>query len=210
MRARSAARGGRRPASVPALLLALALLPGCDAVRDRVVGWVMGGADAAASGEAPEGWDSIEGSARRLYYQFVDARGQVRFVERLDEVPEERREGVGFVKLDVPPPLSPADARQARATQISRGVVRASTGSAATREPRIVMYSADWCGACRKAKKYLNEKGVRFEIRDVDDPAAAAELQAKTGRRSIPVIDVDGRILTGFSPKAIDALIAGA
>ncbi len=202
-----------------ALLLtaALLLLPGCDGVRETLAGLLAGaGRDGAeaAGGEVPEGWESIEGaaSAKRLYYQFNDARGQVRFVERLDEVPEAARASVGFVKLDVPPPLSPADARQARDTQIARrGGVRPVSGSAAgTGQPLVIVYYADWCPACRKAKAYLNRKGVPFQVRDVDNPAAQQELVRKTGRRSIPVIDVGGRILTGFSPQAIDSLLGSA
>jgi glutaredoxin 3 len=164
----------------------LLLVTGCDVVREA----------------APEGWESVEdgASARRLYYQFIDTACQVRFVERIEEVPEALRAGVGFVKLDVAPPGSPADARRVRAT-------RTVTLAPAAAGPRIIVYYADWCGACRKAKRYLNDKGVAFEIRNVDDPAVAAELRSKTGARSIPVIDVDGRILTGFSPSALDALI---
>ncbi len=211
-------RTAARHCGIAVLALSAALLlPGCDVVRDKLAGMVAGaGLDGGgqAGGDVPEGWESIEGagSAKRLYYQFVDARGGVRFVERLDEVPEVSRANVGFVKLDVPPPLSPADARQARDTQIARrgGVRRvAATGSKAGR-PTVIVYYADWCPACRKAKSYLNRKGVPFEVRNVDNPAAKEELVRKTGRRSIPVIDVDGRILTGFSPQAIDALLGSA
>jgi glutaredoxin len=177
-----------------------------------------GGADASPTqaelAERPEGWESLEdeGSAMRLYYQFVDERGRVRFVERLEEVPERSRAGVGFVKLDVPPPLTPGDAARARETQVARaaaGSQRASY-SAAAATPTAILYSADWCGACRKAKRYLTRRGVAYEERDVDDPAIAAELLRKTGSRSIPVIDVGGRVLTGFSAGSYDALIESA
>jgi len=198
------------------LLMAVLLLPGCDGIREKLAGMLAGaGQDGAQpAGEVPEGWESIEGSAsaKRLYYQFNDARGQVRFVERLDEVPEAVRASVGFVKLDVPPPLSPADARQARNAQIARrgGVRTVSAAAPKAGQPLVIVYYADWCPACRKAKAYLNRKGVPFQLRNVDNPAAKQELVRKTGRRSIPVIDVDGRILTGFSPQAIDALLGSA
>ena len=177
-------------------LLALPLVTGCDVVRAELTDLLLGAA------AAPEGWESVEdgASARRLYYQFIDPAGQVRFVERIEDVPEALREGVGFVKLDVPPPLSPADARRARSARVA-------AAPSASSAPRVIVYYADWCGACRKAKRYLNEKGIDFEIRNVDNPRVAAELRSKTGARSIPVIDVDGRILTGFSPSALDALI---
>lgn len=203
----------------PAAALLACLLPcllglwACDGLREQVAGLLAdaGGAGADAQAQRPEGWTSIEGeaAAKRLYYQFNDSAGQVRFVECIEDVPEQQRGSVGFVKLDVAPPLSPADARQARNTQLARrgGASSGSVARAGSGAPRVIVYSADWCGACRKAKRYLKHKGVDFEERNVDNPAVAAELRAKTGGRSIPVIDVDGRILTGFSPAALDALI---
>ena len=188
------------------LLLGAVLLPGCgdfiSAVRDRA-------AEATdVPSEAPEGWESLEdeGSALRLYYQFVDAQRQVRFVETLDQVPETLRTSVGFVKMAAPPPLSPGDAARARASQRQRTAparVASSSGSG----PGVVLYSAEWCGACRKAKRYLAQRGIEYEERDIDQPRYADELLRKTGRRAIPVIDVGGRILTGFSASGYDEII---
>jgi glutaredoxin len=183
-----------------ALLAAVGLLWGCDAVSD--LGAMADGA------EPPPGWSSIEGSdaSKRLYYQFVDAQRRVRFVERLEDVPGELRASVGFVKLDVPPPLTPGDARQARRARAARaGSVQVASAQTSS---KLIFYSADWCGACRKAKRYMTKNGIDFELRDVDDPAIREELLRKTGSRSVPVIDAGGRILTGFSPSAIDALVA--
>ena len=157
------------------------------------------------SSERPEGWESLEGSAMRLYYQFVDESRQVRFVERFEDVPETQRATVGFVKLDVPPPLSPRAAAAVRRAQYT-GSAKAGEGAKGATQ-KIVLYSADWCGFCRKAKRYLARRGVDHEVRDVDDPRYAEELKRKTGSRSIPVIDVDGRVLTGFSASSYDKLI---
>jgi glutaredoxin len=153
----------------------------------------------------PEGWTSLEGEeqATRLYYQFVDERRQVRFVESLEDVPPALRDGVGFVKMSTPPPLSPGDARRARAA-------RTEGTAAAVRASRLVLYSADWCGACRKAKRYLSERRAEFEERNVDIPAVAEELLRKTGERGIPVLERGGRILTGFSEAAYAELLGGA
>jgi glutaredoxin len=192
--------------SVAALATAAALLAACDLAATN------SGADEVSeevAAQRPDGWESLEGetSATRLYYQFVDERGRVRFVERLEDVPERWRENVGFVKLDVPPPLTPDDAARARRTQVSRADSVRTVSTLATAASRIVLYSADWCGACRKAKRHLSQRGVDYEVRDVDDPAVAAELLRKTGSRSIPVIDVGGRVLSGFSAGSYDALI---
>ena len=163
-----------------------------------------------AEAARPEGWESLEAesSATRLYYQFVDARNQVRFVERLEDVPETWRARVGFVKMSSPPPLSPGDASRARAAQLGRTPGRAQRE--ADEAPRVVLYSATWCGACRKAKRYLDRNGIAYEERDVDNPHHAEELVRKTGQRGIPVLEVRGRIMTGFSEQGYDQLIAGA
>lgn len=199
-------------------LLAVVLLAGCDVVSATGDGASptsgAGGqpaaptARASGAGKAPAGWLSLEGegSALRLYYQFVDEQHRVRFVETLEEVPEALRASVGFVKMSVPPPLSPRDAARVRAAQVAlRG--HAPSQRQETRAAEVVLYSATWCGACRKAKKYLAQKGVDYENRDVDDPRWARELLQRTGQRAIPVIEVNGRILTGFSASGYDALI---
>ena len=187
----------RRP--IPLCVALVFVLLACE-------GSVQDADDPPIRAERPEGWESLEsGSAVRLYYQFVDARGNVRFVERLEDVPESWRANVGFVKMDGPPPLSPAQAAESRRQRLAKSggvtIAKASAGS------NIILYSAEWCGACRKAKRYLGRQGVDFELRDIDNPAAARELQAKTGRRAIPVLEVGGRIVTGFSAKAYDALL---
>jgi glutaredoxin len=183
---------------LPCLVLAL----GCNEIDLSAL--VEGGN--AVIAEKPEGWESLDDaeSASRLYYQFVDARGRVRFVERMADVPEQWRANVGFVKMAVPPPLSPGDAARARK---SSAAPRPAIASAAP-ESEILLYSAEWCGACKKAKRYLSRNGIDYDERNVDTRRYADELVEKTGRRSIPVIDVDGRVFTGFDPGAYDSLIA--
>jgi glutaredoxin len=150
------------------------------------------------------GWQSLddEGDAQRLYYQFVDEAGRVRFVESLDEVPQAQRARIGFVKLASPPPLSPGDAQRTRVAQLAK-----SGGPSGGPAPRIVLYSATWCGACRKAKRFLDQRGVEYEERDVDDPRFAEELVQKTGERGIPVLVVEGRVVSGFNAARYDELI---
>jgi len=162
---------------------------------------------AAAPPDAPAGPPPDSGLASvgpegqtRIYYQFVDAAGGVRFVERLEDVPEAWRDRVGFVELASPPPLTPAEARRASRPDPGR-LAAASTG------PTPLLYYADWCGYCRRAKQHLNDRGVAYALRDVDVPAAKSELKAKTGSGGSPVLDVDGRILRGYSSGSYDAFL---
>ena len=170
-------------------------------------------ADDEAASRAAGGTSLGPSDAKRLYYQFIDARGRVAFVERLTDVPAEWRAKVGFVEMDSPPPLSPGMARQTRDRRYagSGNSFRASGKRVAAIAPvRVVLYSAEWCGWCKKARRHLDAMGINYEIRDIDIPANLNDLVAKTGQKGIPVLDVGGRVVTGFSPDEYDRLIRAA
>ncbi len=70
---------------------------------------------------------------------------------------------------------------------------------------QITMYSADWCGDCRRSKRLLDSLNVQYELIDVEaDPTAAEKvIEINGGARSIPVIVFsDGTHLT--EPSDID------
>jgi glutaredoxin len=77
----------------------------------------------------------------------------------------------------------------------------------------VVIYGAEWCGACHEAARYLRRKGIPYVDKDVEkDPAAAREMQQKLAKSglhegSIPVIDVRGKVMVGFNPAEIDAAL---
>jgi glutaredoxin len=79
-----------------------------------------------------------------------------------------------------------------------------------TARPLVIVYGAEWCGACHEAAAYLRRKGVPYVEKDIEkDPQANREMQSKlraAGMRggSIPVIDVRGKVMVGFSAGAID------
>jgi glutaredoxin len=78
----------------------------------------------------------------------------------------------------------------------------------------VIIYGASWCGPCHQAADYLKKKGVRYVLKDIEeDSSAQREMTiklAKAGMRGsgIPVIDVKGQILVGFSAARIDAALA--
>lgn len=57
--------------------------------------------------------------------------------------------------------------------------------------------------------EYLSQKGVPFTEKNIArDPSAVQELMGM-GMRSLPVIVIGDKRLSGFNPKAIDAALAG-
>lgn len=82
---------------------------------------------------------------------------------------------------------------------------RSATGSG-----DVVVYSASWCGYCKKAKKWLTDHRVSFVDKDVEkEEGAAAELAQKArsaGVRpsGVPVIDFRGKLILGFDQAALE------
>jgi glutaredoxin len=77
-----------------------------------------------------------------------------------------------------------------------------------------IVYGADWCGPCHQAEDYLKKRGMAVTKKDIEeDPSAVTEMRAKLRAAglgissSIPILDVAGTMLIGFSPRAIDAAI---
>jgi len=72
----------------------------------------------------------------------------------------------------------------------------------------ITMYSAEWCGDCRRSKRLLAELGIEYTLIDVEsDPSAAAKvMEINGGMQSIPVIVFsDGTHLTEPSDNDLKA-----
>jgi len=59
---------------------------------------------------------------------------------------------------------------------------------------RVIMYGADWCPDCRRAKSFLNDNHIKFQYIEVDklEWAAKAVEQINNGKRTIPTILIDG------------------
>lgn len=76
-------------------------------------------------------------------------------------------------------------------------------------EGTIVMYGAEWCGDCRRAKSWFKRNGVPFTEVDVehDDTARDQAIELAGGRKNIPVVVLpDGSVLI----EPTDLQLAGA
>jgi glutaredoxin len=72
----------------------------------------------------------------------------------------------------------------------------------------ITVYGADWCPDCTRTKRALDAAGADYVYRDlVAEPGAAAEAEAISGRKNLPVVVLpDGVILV--EPSDPELLVA--
>jgi glutaredoxin 3 len=91
-----------------------------------------------------------------------------------------------------------------------RSASRASGGTQ-YRSVSATIYGAAWCGPCHSAEKLLRSKGVQVSVKDIEtDLQARREVRDKleragrTKNNKIPVIDINGQLLVGYSRRAIE------
>lgn len=65
---------------------------------------------------------------------------------------------------------------------------------------RVRVYTGDYCGYCRAAKRLLDARSVPYEEVNVSTtPGARESLVERTGWRTIPVIEIDGEMVGGYT-----------
>ena len=71
---------------------------------------------------------------------------------------------------------------------------------------KVIIYGANWCGDCRRARSVLNQNNVAYEWIDIDKDKEAERyvIQTNRGYRSIPtILFPDGTILVEPSNTAL-------
>lgn len=155
--------------------------------------------------------DKVEGTSDLVYVANLNEPGadgnyRAKTITRAqwDELGAKRRKA----RLEA---LAPSAAPQASSSAARAAETRPHESSVLA-----IVYGADWCKPCHDAERYLRGRGVNVIKKDIEESEAAArEMKQKLSRAgmggaSIPVIDVMGRILVGFSPPALDRAVQAA
>lgn len=71
-------------------------------------------------------------------------------------------------------------------------------------KPRVEVFGTTSCGWCRRAEELLARHGIAFATFDVtgDREARASLVDRADGRRTVPVVFVDGRAVGGYRELA--------
>jgi glutaredoxin-like YruB-family protein len=72
----------------------------------------------------------------------------------------------------------------------------------------VKIYSTPTCVYCKTLKKYFKNNGIEFEEIDVSkDEKQLQKMIKDSGQMGVPVVDIDGEIITGFDKEKIDKLL---
>jgi glutaredoxin 3 len=62
----------------------------------------------------------------------------------------------------------------------------------------VTMYTTSWCPYCERARRLLASKGVSVQEFDVESaPEKRAEMQSRSGRRTVPQIFIGDQHVGG-------------
>ncbi|SFC35554.1 ribonucleoside-diphosphate reductase class Ib glutaredoxin subunit [Alkalibacterium subtropicum] len=71
----------------------------------------------------------------------------------------------------------------------------------------VIVYSKPNCMQCQFTKKYLENKGIPFEEKDVEQNGEAIDEVKKMGFSSLPVVIAEGiEAFNGFRPDILNRL----
>ena len=64
-------------------------------------------------------------------------------------------------------------------------------------EPRVIIYTTDWCPFCNMAKRLLDQRQVRYK-EELLDTEGRQRLRERTGMMTVPQIFIDDQLVGGF------------
>lgn len=129
-------------------------------------------------------------------YKYVDKNGQVHFTDRRTAQGNSERVELAPINSIKSPRIS----QQKRFKTDSRKNLKEFLGS---KQP-VVMYSAEWCGVCKKAKKYFKARRIPYRELDIDKNKQARREFQMLGGRGVPLILVGNYKMSGFDQGFFD------
>jgi mycoredoxin len=86
------------------------------------------------------------------------------------------------------------------------------TAEPAPERAQLVVYTASWCGPCKRLKNRLTDRGITFDEVDVEEDAEAADwvAEANGGSWLVPTVRLpDGTAMVNPSVDAVVGRLAG-
>lgn len=178
----------------------------------------------------------VRGDCKGLLLVWFDREGAHKARSR-SEIPEAHRRLVRVTSLELPPDRRPdpdrvyvADLREVGSDgsyavrKVRRAAFEARVEAAQDPETEragsigkggagVIVYGAEWCGACDEVAHFFERHQVPFVEKDIEEnPAARKEMKRKARRAGIrpggiPIIDFRGTLVQGFNRKRLRKLM---
>ena len=74
----------------------------------------------------------------------------------------------------------------------------------------VQLYSTRWCAICKRAKAFLDRRGVAYREFDIESDPAAYRVFKRLGGRGVPLLVIGSRRLQGFDQSRLERALAAA
>lgn len=74
---------------------------------------------------------------------------------------------------------------------------------------KVTLFSAKWCGYCKKTREFLESKNIQFTDLDVEESVLGQQLFQKINAFGVPVIIIGSTRIDGFNPKGMLTALMG-
>lgn len=76
---------------------------------------------------------------------------------------------------------------------------------------KVELYATKWCGYCRKTRDFFAANGVKYTEYDIEaDRFAHDRKKALSPMRGVPVVTIEGQVISGYDPTGYAQGIARA
>ena len=72
---------------------------------------------------------------------------------------------------------------------------------------QLTIYTAEWCGYCTKAKKYMRSNNIAFREFDIEKSREGKMRYKQFNTKSIPLFTLNKERMTGFSESRLQDMI---
>lgn len=139
------------------------------------------------------------GTVADTIYKSIGADGKVIYS---DKPPANASVQKTLEYRDLPATPLPESVRRYR-DQLEAGMEKRLAGDASA-DPAPRLFTASWCGYCRKARAHLARRGIGFREFDIETPEGMQAYASTGGGQGVPVLMWKGQRIDGYSPEAYD------
>lgn len=67
----------------------------------------------------------------------------------------------------------------------------------------VVLYATEWCGYCQKTRELLADNNIPYVEYDIEESEQGYREYKNLGGRGVPVVNVKGTVIHGYSAQRI-------
>jgi glutaredoxin-like YruB-family protein len=151
----------------------------------------------------------VIGTSSAEIYRWVDEKGVVHFSDSPTQHASETSVTENVSSPDPNPEGNSPPTTETRTITLNpdffKPLDEGRSNRVSVNAPTVEIYETNWCGYCKKAKKFFRSRGIKFKSYNIEnDDDAARRMMTLTRRRAVPFVVINGHPIQGYSEQAYE------